>query len=287
MTQITVTDLTNENKSGVFDKLIESLRLVLREEFTSNRITGSDYSKIVASTVDSVLSQSMQFLLQKDQSAKQVEVMEAQRLLAVTQELVVQKEILLAQANITKLDKEIEILEIQKGVMEASVLLTEAQAAKTEKEVELLDIEKTKTSAEVDLVNASVADTIAKTAMITAQTANVSKEGTLMDKQILKTISETTFLEQRIKTEKAQISDYIDGAPVVGILGRQRVLYQAQSDGFKSKAKQDVMQTLVNTWITRRSTDENEDANLTNKLNDTYLGAAVAACMVDADITLP
>jgi hypothetical protein len=229
----------------------------------------------------------MQFLLQKDQSAKQVEVMEAQRLLTVAQELVVQKEVLLAQANISKLGKEIEILEIQKGVMEAQVLLTEAQAAKTEKEVELLEIEKDKTSAEVDLVNATVADTTAKTVMITAQTANVSKEGTLMDKQILKTVSETTFLDQRIKTEKAQIYDYIDGAPVVGILGRQQSLYKAQSDGFKSKAKQDVMQTLVNTWITRRSTDEGEDANAVNKLQDSYLGAAVAACLVDADITLP
>lgn len=276
---INLVDLTNDNGNGVFDKLMASMRGILQEEFTNNRITGTEYSKIFLSVTDSVLNQSMQFLLQKDQAAKQVEVLEAQRLLTVAQQAAVVQETLLTAANISKTEREIILLDTQEQVMEAQVLLTQSQVTKVDAEVEILTVEKTKTAAEVNLVNASVDETNKKVEVLDAQLDNIPKEGLLLDKQVLKTNAETVFLDQRLKTEKSQIVDLVDGTAVTGVIGKQKELYVAQTKGFATKAEQDLLSLMTNTWVVRRTTDEGTQANHINKLYDPNIGLMLEKCM--------
>lgn len=287
MTDINLEDLTNLNSEGIFDKLMSVMQERLKTEHQDGRITGTEYSKVFLGLMEGVLSQSMQFLLQKDQAAKQVEVLEAQRLLATAQTEAVTAEIALTEKQTLKVIKETEILDIQKDLTEAQVLLTTAQTSKTDVEVEILEIEKTKTAAEVNLVNASTAKSNKEVEVLNAQLANIPKEGDLIDKQVTKANAETVFLTQRIKTETAQIVDTIDGVPVAGVIGKQKYLYQAQTDGFKSDSKIKLLNALTNTWVVRRSTDEGTVADNTNRLSDSNIGVAVAACMIDSGMTPP
>jgi len=54
------------NGNGVFDKLMQVIKLHLQEEYKANRISGAEYTKAYISGVDVALQQSMQFLLTKD-----------------------------------------------------------------------------------------------------------------------------------------------------------------------------------------------------------------------------
>lgn len=329
MADITVEDLTNDNSKGVFDKLVSALQVILLEEFKNNRITGTEYSKIFMSSLDSAMNQSMQFLLQKDQVAKQIEVLEAQRLLTIAQTdiavaqlaiteaeleklqaeillIPVQKELLEAQVVLTseqsdkvinesailvvekeKAEFELTMLPAQKELIEAQVVLTEAQASKATVEVEILEIQKTKTTAEVLLVEANTSETNKKVEVLTAQLLNIPKEGLLIDKQVLKAVSETEFLDQRIKTEMAQIVDVIDGTAVHGVIEKQKDLYAEQAKVFTTDAEYKVMKALIETWVTRRGTDEATVVNGENKLSDAFIGAAVNKCFDSLGIPTP
>lgn len=54
--------------SGVFDKLMQTVKLHLQEEFAAQRITGHDYSTVYLGALSAVLQTSTQFLLNEQQA---------------------------------------------------------------------------------------------------------------------------------------------------------------------------------------------------------------------------
>lgn len=73
------------------------------------------------------------------------------------------------------------------------------------------------------------------------------------------TNANVALTEQKIVTEKAQVLDSVDDVAVEGVLGKQKALYAAQTLGFEKDAVQKLLQTHVDTWTIRQSTD-GEDA---------------------------
>lgn len=284
MAEILIENLTNVNGNGVFDKLSQAVLAKLEDQFAQSRITGTDYSKVFSTALDTLMAQSIQFTLQKDVSARQAELLAAQTTLAIAQEEAVRKDMLLTDATIIKIEKETELLDLQGDLIAAQTLLTRRNADKTLVEIEVLEVQKTKLTAEVDLTIAQTVQANKQVEVLNAQLLNIPKEGQLLDKQILKTDSETLFLEQRIKTEKAQIVDIIDGVTVAGVLGKQKFLYQAQTDGFKHDSEFKLVKAMMDTWSVRRSTDEGTLADNVNKLSDANIGSAVIKYMTSVGV---
>ena len=122
-----------------------------------------------------------------------------------------------------------------------------------------------------------------------AQRAQLTKQGNLLDAQTLKAAQDTAavlasigkinkeveVLDQRKATEKAQIADTVDGASVTGVLGKQKNLYQAQTDGFARDAEQKLTKTLLDIWSVQRTTDEGFTVTGTGVTN-TEIGEVVA-----------
>lgn len=79
-----VTDTTVEG-AGAFDVLMRGFRSHLKEEWEANRITGDDYTKAYIALTESAMSQSIQFLLQKDQSFWQAQALQLQAFTAQVQ----------------------------------------------------------------------------------------------------------------------------------------------------------------------------------------------------------
>ncbi len=285
MTDITASLLTNINSDGVFDTLSKTMRGQLEEEFKAGRITGTEYSKVYVTALDNTLGQSIQFLLQKDISARQAELLIAQRSLTLVQADGVLADIELTNAQTAKVIRETTMIDKQEALLDAQILLTTAEKNKAVAELALINKQVDKLTQDILLVTAQVAQANKQVEVLTAQLLNIPKEGLLLDKQVLKTTEETTFLTQRIKTEKAQIVDTVDGVAVAGVLGKQRDLYDAQTKGFTSDTKIKITKALIDTWQVRRTTDEDTVADGTNKLNDANIGAAVSSCMVDAGMT--
>lgn len=226
ITPITLASLTDATLagSGVFDVLMRATKAHLENEFKLNRIKGSEYATVYLGSLESVLSTSLQFVLQKDKVALESQILEQQ--------------VLLAQAAVTKITAEI-------AQITAQTALVAQQTLNAVTEGLVLEAQKCKLQAEFDVL------------MLTKD----------------KTNQETYLLQQKVLTEKAQVTAL--GVDADSVIGKQKALYGAQTSGFTRDAEQKVAKVLVDSWNVRRTTDEGTVADGTNMLNDAAVGRAV------------
>jgi hypothetical protein len=111
----------------------------------------------------------------------------------------------------------------------------------------------------------------------------LEKELLLKDQQVTRTNKEIEVLEQKRLTELAQVES--TGVDADSIVGRQKALYLAQSEGFARDAEHKATQLLLNTWNIRRTTDELTPSNGENKLHDVFLGVSVEKLLNGIGIT--
>lgn len=137
-----------------------------------------------------------------------------------------------------------------------------------------------KTSAEVALVEAQrllveqqTANAVAENAVLVAQECKLRAEYdvTILNKALV--TAQTSLTNQKTASEKAQTISV--GVDADSVIGKQKTLYQAQTDGFKRDAEQKAASLLVDTWKARRMTDEATVADGTNLLNDATIGRAI------------
>ena len=211
-TPIPVTDLTEAKieGTGVFDVLMRANKAHLEAEFTKSRIKGPEYASVYLGSLESVMSASRTFLLQRSKNDAEVRLLEQQILQAQAQTA------LLAQQR-------------ENAIQEGLVLV--AQECKLKAEFDLLVLSKDKTN------------------------------------------QETALLGQKVLTERAQITAL--GVDADSVIGRQKALYVAQTNGFTRDAEQKAAKVMVDSWNVRRTTDEGTVADGTNMLNDAAVGRAV------------
>lgn len=114
---------------------------------------------------------------------------------------------------------------------------------------------------------------IAENAVLVAQECKLRAEFDLIQANILKANQETSLLSQKVATERAQVLAM--GVDDNSVIGRQKSLYLAQTDGFKRDAEQKAAKLMVDSWNVRRTTDEGTVADGVNLLNDVAVGRAV------------
>jgi len=168
---------------------------------------------------------------QRDNLVKDLELKDSQ-LLQMAQDLI-------------KSVSENELILSQKLKIEADVLLTNAS-----KDTEV--VRKTNLEKDLELKASQLLQMAAD--LIKSQTEN-----TVLQEQKLKTASEVALLDQKIVTEKAQTVDTVNGLPVTGVIGKQKQLYTAQTDGFARDAEQKATKILLDANTTVFSINENPD----------------------------
>lgn len=80
-TQIQMTDLTNttnvvngvSNGTGIFDQLMNTVNLYLNDQWENGRLKGAEYANVLLGSIQSVISQSIQFTLQQKVTGLQVD----------------------------------------------------------------------------------------------------------------------------------------------------------------------------------------------------------------------
>lgn len=109
--------------------------------------------------------------------------------------------------------------------------------------------------------------------VLVAQKCKLDAEYDLTLSTNLKVQAETGLLAQKTTTEKAQTTAL--GVDADSVVGKQKALYQAQTDGFARDAEQKAAKLMVDSWNVRRTTDEGTVADGTNMLADVVVGRAV------------
>lgn len=300
---------------GVFDVLMRANKVHLEQEFKLGRIKGPEYSTVYLGSLQSVLQSALTFLLEKDKNALQAQLIEQQILLAQVEVQKAQAELAIINATLPKIAAEILLVNAQVAVAEQQALNLAAEAENVPKQGAVLDAEAAKIAQQttnlaaeelnipkqgVVLTNqaAHIAQqttnlvseellTDARTALTTLQTANAVIEGKvlvaqecklraeydLLVNQNSKVSQETALLQQKVITEQAQTQAI--GVDPDSVIGKQKALYTAQTDGFKRDSEQKAAKVLVDTWNTRRVTDEGTVADGVNMLNDATIGRAI------------
>lgn len=119
VTPIQLSDLTTAQVTGtgVFDVLMQAAKGHLEQEFTKGRIKGTEYSAVYLGSLQAILSQAVEFLLNKDKHAlegqllaAQIEKIQAEKALVEQQTLNAAKELLVLEAQICKLQAEYDMI---------------------------------------------------------------------------------------------------------------------------------------------------------------------------------
>lgn len=303
MTTIAVADLTQATLAGtgVFDVLMRANKAHLEAEFTKNRIKGAEYATVYLGSLTQVMQTAVQFLLTKEKTDLEAQLLAKQILLA-------EKQIDKATAEITQLAAQTELINQQKANLIAEALnipkqgdvlvaqklqvaqqttnllaesqnipkqglLIDANKAQTEQQTLNLATQKLQVEAQTLLVDQQKLNAITENTVLIAQECKLRADFDLIMGSVLKTAQETTLLTQKVLTEKAQTLAI--GVDDNSVLGKQKVLYQAQTDGFKRDAEQKAAKLMADTWNVRRTTDEGTVADSTNMLNDVAVGRAI------------
>ena len=153
-------------------------------------------------------------------------------------------------------------------------LLIDAQAnVQTQQQLNMAK-ELLHTEAKITLTANQSANAVTEGLVLAAQKCKLDAEFDLLKEQTLKGAAETALLTQKVVTERAQTLAV--GVDADSVLGKQKALYQAQTDGFTRDAEQKAAKLMVDSWNVRRTTDEGTVADSTNKLADFYVGSAVS-----------
>lgn len=101
MADITINDITTGTieGTGVFDKLMQSVKAQLTDEYDNGRLKGPEYAQVYISTIQAVLSQSIEFTLREkltevqiDSALKDIELKEIQKQVAYVERVIKDKE---------------------------------------------------------------------------------------------------------------------------------------------------------------------------------------------------
>lgn len=159
-----------------------------------------------------------------------------------------------------------EKVNLEAKLLENQIKLTDAQIRKAEFDIELVQ-------AQTALVEQQKITEVQQELVLKAQECKLKAEFDLTMKSVEKTGNEVDLLKQKVITEKANTQAI--GIDDNSVLGRQKELYKAQTDGFKRDAEQKAAKILIDTWTSRRVTDEGTVADGVNKLNDANVGRVV------------
>lgn len=166
-----------------------------------------------------------------------------------------------------------QIMAEQKLKVIADTAMVNQQKANAVIEGQVMGKQMEKIAAETKVLGQNYLNEVTQNSVLVAQECKLRAEYDLLTEQVLKVVQETTLLGQKVQTEKAQTVAL--GVDDNSVIGRQKLLYKAQTDGFQRDAEQKTAKLLVDSWNVRRTTDEGTVADSTNMLNDATIGRAV------------
>lgn len=237
---ITIAELTSTvvDGSGVFDKIMTSMKNHLQEEYKNNRISGAEYTKAYIAMTDSAIGNAVQFLLNKDASfwgALQAQVQ------AIT-----------ARVN------------MEAAKIQAAAVALEAQNSKAN-----YALTKMKLSTE------SMAYCTAQynlQSMLPQQLAKITAEkvgqeaqnstlqytlSNILPQNVLNLKAQETLYNEQMEQARAQTADArTDGLQVKGVMGKQKDLYTQQVTSYQRDSEVKAAKLFTDAWITQKTIDE-------------------------------
>lgn len=216
-------DITNGSPtgSGIFDKLMKSVKAHLKEEYDNQRIRGSEYTQVYLGSIQTAIGQAMQWQLGAQNAANQAQLIDAQI------------EQVNAQTNLTDEQKALVTEQILQTKQQVTNMI--AENANIIKQGTLLDAQNTLTNANASLTSAKTLTEAEQLEVVKYNHENMLP-------------SQKGLVDQKAKTEEAQIRSTVDGVAVTGAIGKRNDLLDKQADGFDRDAEQKAARAVMDMW---------------------------------------
>lgn len=253
---------TKIDGSGTFDIMMRAHKAHLQIEYEKNRITGAEYTKAYTTLTDSAMSAAVNFLLQKDQAFWQAQTAQLQALTA---------------------RMAFEATKMQLATAKFQALTAKADYGLTKMKIS----------------NESLAYCTGQfnlEQILPLQKAQLEKQNLLVDKQVetatyqleqMLPAQKNMILEQ-IESQRAQTADdRTDGTTIVGLLGKQKDLYNQQIISYQRDAEVKATKLFTDAWITMKTIDEGllpPDSFENNQL-DVILSKIIQVNELGSDLT--
>ena len=124
---------------------------------------------------------------------------------------------------------------------------------------------------ELEVATQTIAKGVIEITNLGIQSSLLNAQVNLTTAQKTSTDAQSALVIQKTITEKAQT--LAGGVEENSVVGKQKNLYTAQTNGYLRDAEQRAAKLMTDTWMTRRTTDEGTVAS-SDGVNPNYLGDA-------------
>jgi hypothetical protein len=235
--------------------------------------------------------QALEVVAQTSNTLKQIEIANVEIDIKQQQVLVTIEEVAIAKAKLVNIPKEGLQLTAQTALVGQQKANLIAEASNIDKQgnqliaqTALVGQQKVNLAAEVANIPKQGALLDKQSSDLVQATLNKVKEALVLDKQAAKLVTEKSLLDSKILTEEAQYRDAVGGIAVTGVIGKQKLLYAAQTNGFARDAEQKLAKIIVDTWNVRRTTDSTTNPELTG-LTDVDIKRVLTQARAAAGLT--
>ena len=214
--QVVFKDITDGCPAGdgVFDQLMKSIKSHLMEEYTANRIRGSEYTQVYLQSLQTAMQQSIQWQLGAQ--------------IAENQAKLIEKQVEQAEKQLLLLEEQRQLLIVQTDQARQQTVNLALDADNIPKQGDLLEAQTEQVGKQTELI------------VLQAQAQQYNVEETLP--------AQKAILDQKLITEEAQTKTTTSQGPVEGQLGAQRGLYLKQTEGFDRDAEQKASRIVSDIW---------------------------------------
>ena len=256
------------NGNGVYDKLMTTARIHLKEEMDKGRITGAEYTNAYTQIVVSSMQQSVAFVTQMHQ-LKQSSIVSYYKTLVDMVQAKISAVTSLIQLELQKINTQLSIAQAaaqvatnkaqfahtvsQLGQADASYGLTNEQIALTHEQAALTNQEVDLTHQKVDLTHEQAALTHEQAASTHEQIALTQQQIALANEQIASTHEQAALTHEQIALANEQAA----------LAHQQIALTNQQTASFIRKDQRAAAQFWADNWTVQKGIDEGLSAPAT------------------------
>ena len=277
--------LTQANKSKVEYEVASLLPAQLQNMTKQNSLLDAQAARTTAETADVTKGTELKdyqlgFVLPSEVARNEAENL---RINADTDRITME---------VTKIPYEIQMLQAALTKIPAEVALLNKQVTKIDKDIELQTAEISLQLKQVDLAEKQILmaakELLLKDKQLELQTAEIAvknKQLDLLAQQILQAAEEMKLMKQKVITEQAQTDPAV--VKPGSVIDKQNKVLDAQTTAYANDNLHKLATLMVNSWMTRRNTDEAEAADGVNKLDNDYIGAVLTKAFTAAGVPTP
>jgi hypothetical protein len=200
MAEVSNTDITEIelNGAGTFDRLMLAVDRHLKQQYSEQKLRGTDYANVYSASLTTVLQQAIAFELGRQQADKQAELIDAQRLLVESQTIGQDKQNLILDCQLEKCEAEVALLNKELEIKDAQIINWGFQNQLIEKQIEKLDQDILLTQQQILNLGTQRDKMIAEISLIGKQEDKLDQDILVAKQQVLQSIQQVELLKQQI-----------------------------------------------------------------------------------------